>query len=241
MGDILDIISSRKSIRRFNTDPVPDEMIYKVLEAARWAPTGENYQPWRFIVVKDQERRNKIGDLAKTGSGSRMTAWYCLGHMQERFEKIEDPVKRAEVLRFMYSGEVSEFAKVAPVVIAVIGSLQVGSVDVPYDLSAAIENILLEAHALGLGGCWVHGPVASSRDAAKFKKILNIPTEMNAYKVIAYVAIGHALEQRKHPRPKLPLSELVYWEEYGKTSRRKLDLDEIVSWEQFDKEEKGEE
>ena len=234
MGDILDIISSRKSIRRFKTDPVPDEMIDKILEAARWAPTGENYQPWRFVVVRDQETRNKIGALAKVGSGSRMTAWYCLGHMQERFEKIEDPVKRAEVLRFMYSGEVSEFAKVAPVVIAILGSLKVGSVDVPYDLSAAIENMLLEAHSLGLGGCWVHGPVASSRDAVKFKKILNVPTEMNAYKVIAYVAIGWALEQRRHPRPKLPLAELVFWEEFGKTTRPKLPLEELVYYEKFD-------
>ena len=85
-----------------------------------------------------------------------------------------------------------------------------------------------------LGGCWVHGPVASSRDAIKFKKILGIPTEMNAYKVIAYVAIGYALEQRRHPRPKLPLSELVYWEEFGKTTRPKLELEDIVHYEQFD-------
>lgn len=235
MGDILDVISSRKSIRRFKTDPIPEEMIDKVLEAARWAPTGENYQPWRFIVVRDQETRNQIGDLAKTGSGSRMTAWYCLGHMQKRFEAIEDPEKRAKVLEFMYTGEVSAFAKVAPVVIAVLGSLKVGSVDVPYDLSAAVENILLEAHSLGLGGCWVHGPVASSRDAVKFKKILKIPTEMSSYKVIAYVAIGWPLEQRKHPRPKLPLEELVYWEEYGKTTRPKLPLEDLVYWEEFGK------
>ena len=234
MTDILDVIVTRKSIRRFKPDPVPEEMIDKVLEAARWAPTGENYQPWRFIVIRDQETRNRIGDLAKLGSGSRMTAWYCLGHMQERFAKIEDPAKRASVLEFMYSGRVSEFAKVAPVVIAVLGSLKEGSVDVPYDLSAAIENILLEAHSLGLGGCWVHGPVASSRDAVKFKKILNIPTAMSEYKVIAYIAIGWALEQRKHPRPKLPLEELVFWEEFGKTTRPKLPLEELVYYERFD-------
>ncbi len=237
-NDILDVISGRKSIRRYKPDPVPDEMIDRILESARWAPTGENYQPWRFIVVRDQETRNRIGDLAKVGSGSRMTAWYCMGHMQERFAAIEDPEKRACVLRFMYSGEVSEFAKVAPVVIAVLGSLQEGSVDVPYDLSAAVENMLLEAHSLGLGGCWVHGPVASSRDAVKFKQILNIPTEMNAYKVIAYVAIGWALEKRKYPRPKLPLEELVFWEEFGKTTRPKKSLEEIVYYEQYGEKEK---
>jgi len=223
MADILDVITSRKSIRRYKPDPVSDEMIDKILEAARWAPTGENYQPWRFIVIRDQETKDRIGRLAKLGSGSRMTAWHCLGQSQPRFEKIEDPVKRAEVLRFMYSGEVSEFARYAPLVIAVIGTLMEGSVDVPYDLSAAIENMLLEAHSLGLGACWVHGPVASTRDAKKFKEILDIPTGMGEYKVIAYLAFGWPAEKRKHPRPKKPLEDLVYWEKFGRKERPKYD------------------
>jgi nitroreductase len=219
MGDILEVIRTRKSIRRYKPDPIPDGMLDKVLEAGRWAATGENYQPWRLVVIKNPETKNKIGNLARLGSGSRMTAWYCLGEMQRRFEEIQDPVKRAEVLRFMYSGEVSEFAKQAPVVIAVIGTLMEGSIDVPYDLSACIENMLLEAHSLGLGACWVHGPVASTRDAAKFKKILKIPTGMGEYKVIAYVALGWPAEARKHPRPKKPLEDLVYWEEFGRKER----------------------
>jgi nitroreductase len=219
MSDILEVIRTRKSIRRYKPDLISDEILDKILEAARWAPTGENYQPWRLIVIKSPETKKKIGNLAKLGSGSRMTAWYCLGEMQRRFEEIQDPVKRAEVLRFMYSGEVSEFAKQAPVVIAVIGSLMEGSVDVPYDLSACIENILLEAHSLGLGACWVHGPVASTRDAVKFKKILKIPTGMGEYKVIAYIALGWPAEARKHPRPKKPLEEIVYWEEFGRKER----------------------
>ena len=219
MGDIIDVITSRKSIRRYSPDHIPDEMIDKILEAARWAPTGENYQPWRLIVIRDPETRNRIGDLAKLGSGSRMTAWYCMGEMQKRFEGIKDPEKRDRVLKFMYSGEVSEFAKQAPLVIAVIGSLMEGSVDVPYDLSACIENMLLEAHSLGLGACWVHGPVASTRDAKKFKEILGIPTGMGEYKVIAYVAIGWPAEDRKHPRPKKSLEEIVYWESFGNKER----------------------
>lgn len=219
MGDIIDVIKSRKSIRRYKPDPVPDEMIDKVLEAARWAPTGENYQPWRFIVVRNQETKDKIAELAKVGSGSRMTAWYCMGHMQERFENIKDPEVKARVLKFMYSGEVSEFAKNAPVVIAILGTLMEGSVDVPYDLSAAVTQMLLEAHSLGLGGCWVHGPVATTRDAKKFKEILGVPTGMGEYKVIAYMAIGWPAEERKHPRPKNELADMVYWERFGQKER----------------------
>ncbi len=155
----------------------------------------------------------------KLHSRWRVTAWYCLGHMQKRFEQIEDLEKRARVLKFMYSGEVSKFCRQAPVIIAVIGSLKVGSVDVPCDLSAVTENILLEAQSLGLAACWVHGPVATSRDAIKFKRILNIPEAVSEYKVIAYVAVGFPAEQRKHPRPKLELEEMVYWETYGNKER----------------------
>jgi nitroreductase len=219
MSDVLDVISTRKSIRRYRPDPIPDEMIDKILEAARWAPTGENYQPWRFIVVRNPETKNKIARLARVGSGSRMTTWYCLGEMQERFENIKDPVRREEVLRFMYSGEVSEFAKHAPVIIVVIGTLMEGSVDVPYDLSAAIENMLLEAHSLGLGACWVHAPVGTTRDAKKMKEIMKIPTGMGQYKALAYVAFGWPKEERKHPRPKKQMEDLVYWEEFGRKER----------------------
>ena len=148
-----------------------------------------------------------------------MTSWYCLNELQQRFEGIEDPVKRAGVLEFMYSGRVSEFCKQAPVIFAIIGDLQVGSVDVPYDLCAAMENMILQAHAMGLGSCWVYGPVASTRDAIRFKKILGIPLGMGYYKVLSYLAVGFPKEQRKHPRPKLPLKDMVFWEKFGNKER----------------------
>lgn len=70
MGDILDVISSRKSIRRYTEDPIPDEILDKILEAARWAPSGENEQPWKLIVVRDSETRRKIGEIARIGTDS---------------------------------------------------------------------------------------------------------------------------------------------------------------------------
>jgi len=83
-------------------------------------------------VIRDPETKKKIGALAKQGSGSRMTPGSVSGRCRRGLQ-ISGSCEEAEVLRFMYSGEVSEFAKNAPVVIAVIGSLMEGSVDVPYD------------------------------------------------------------------------------------------------------------
>ncbi len=59
----LELVKKRRSIRRFKPDSVPDEYIEKIIEAARWAPSGANSQPWEFVVIKDQETKDKIVDL----------------------------------------------------------------------------------------------------------------------------------------------------------------------------------
>ncbi len=59
---ILDIIKRRRSVRRFDRRKIPDEEMEKILEAARWAPSGANVQPWRFIVVT---RRETLAALAE--------------------------------------------------------------------------------------------------------------------------------------------------------------------------------
>ena len=160
MRDILDVISTRTSIRKYTKEPVSDEMLDKILEAGRWAPTGENHQPWRLIVIRDPETQKKIGDMAKIGSGIFTTTEYCMGRMTQ-FKGIKDKAKRERVEKIMYTGEVSAFLGRAPLLIVVAGTCD--ALDTPYDLSACIENMVLEAHSLGLGACWVHGPVAPVR------------------------------------------------------------------------------
>ena len=216
MGDILDVIITRKSIRKYKADPVPDEMIDKILEAARWAPTGENHQPWRLIVVRDPETIKKIGQMAKVGSGIFATTEYSMGRMRQ-FEGIKDPKERERIERFMFTGEVSAFLGKAPLLIVVCGRCD--ALDTPYDLSACAENMLLEAHSLGLGACWVHGPVATIRGEIRMKQLLDIPPGMEKYKLLAVISFGWPENPRKHPRPKLNLEEIVYWEKFGRKER----------------------
>ena len=61
----LELVKKRRSIRRFKPDPVPDEYIKKIIEAARWAPSGFNLQPWEFVVVKDQKLKDGIIQIFK--------------------------------------------------------------------------------------------------------------------------------------------------------------------------------
>ena len=64
---IYEAMSTLRAVRRLRPDPVPDDVLHRVLEAATWAPTGANTQPWRIIVVKDAERKAQLGDLYQKG------------------------------------------------------------------------------------------------------------------------------------------------------------------------------
>jgi nitroreductase len=56
---LLSLIKKRRSIRKYKPEPVPLETVMKVLEAARWAPSGDNSQPWEFVVVRDKDKKNR--------------------------------------------------------------------------------------------------------------------------------------------------------------------------------------
>ena len=62
---VLDAIRSRRSIRQYSDDPVSDDHVKAILEAGRWAPSGLNNQPWRFVVVRDPEWKNTIAELTR--------------------------------------------------------------------------------------------------------------------------------------------------------------------------------
>lgn len=69
----LQVINDRRSIRNYTDERVSDEDLDLILESARQAPSGENAQPWRFIVVRDEKNKKFLSDLCRRGSGRRFT------------------------------------------------------------------------------------------------------------------------------------------------------------------------
>ena len=205
----LKVIQDRRSIREYAPDPVSDSDIDMILEAARLAPSGENAQPWRFIVVKDAGTRKKLGAIAGGGSGRRFTAEFVTKKMQERFSSLEDEAKRKAAFEKLTSGQVSAFLADAPVDLIIVGKKDVW--DLPFDTSAAIENILLMVTALNLGACWVIAPCIDIRDEERIKELLGIP---EGFKAISILSIGHPTRPHR-PRPRLPLNEIVFSEKFG--------------------------
>ena len=209
MDDLLEIVKTRRSIRRYKRDPVPDELLMKIMEAGRWAPSGDNNQPWRFIVVRDPEIMDKLGKIAKEGSGRRFAAEFFTGRMQERFAKLKDPEKRKKAFVKLTTGDVSAFLAEAPVIIVVCAKLDVW--DVPYDSAMCAQNMMLMAHSLGLSTCCVVAPVSDMRDDVKAMNLLKIP---HGFKIALPIAIGWP-DENPNPRPRIPLEDLIYYDTFG--------------------------
>lgn len=207
----MKVIQDRRSIRNYTAEPVSDQDLDMILEAARQAPSGENAQPWRFIIVKDAETRKRLGTLAGGGSGRRFTAEFVTKKMQERFSSLEDEAKKRAAFEKLTSGQVSAFLADAPVNIVVCGKKDVW--DMPYDTSAAIENMLLMVTALGLGACWVIAPCMDIRDEERVKALLGVP---EGFKAVSIISVGHPTRPHR-PRPRIPIKDLVFLEKWGES------------------------
>jgi len=205
----MKVIQDRRSIREYTEESVSEEALKMIMEAARQAPSGENAQPWRFVIVKDAEARKKLGAIASGGSGRRFTAEFVTKKMQDRFSGLQDEAKKKAAFDKLTSGNVSAFLANAPVSIVVCGKKDVW--DLPFDTSAAIENILLMVTGLGLGACWVIAPCIDVRDEERLKSLLQVP---EGFKVVSIIGVGHPTRPHR-PRPRLPLKDIVFNETWG--------------------------
>ena len=205
--DLFDAIQGRKSIRRFKQTPVPDEDIRKILDAARLAPSANNSQPWSFIVIKDRVLLKKMADAART--------------MIDRMVPFAENEKQAQRLAAYKSNYYTFFEK-APVVIAVLtGAYDAGTDRLlarmgysPEDIkrlrplpglqsvSAAIEHVLLAAHALGYGSCWMTGPLVAQE---AFEELLGFGKERS---IAALLPLG-VPDENPPALSRKPLEEIM--------------------------------
>ena len=152
----LDVIFSRKSVRSYTDEPVTDAQVETMLRAAMAAPTGMNVQPWRFVVVRDQAVKEKL-------AGPR-------GGM----------IAQAPVV-FVVCGETTLMRKP-------FGQPDAEAVETPngnwtQDCSAAAENLLLAAEAMGLGAVWTAAHPYEDR-VAPIREALGLPDNVTPLCVI---------------------------------------------------------
>jgi len=184
--DVFEAIHGRQSIKKVKPDPVPHEMIEKLLSAAVQAPNHHKVRPWRFVVLTGNGRK-KLGDVFAASFSDR--------HPDLPPEALDKP-------RSIPLG--------APVVIAVgvdkPSEPKVLEVENISAVAAACQNLLLAAHALGLAAKWKTGEWA---DDPKVKEFLGFAPDQT---VAAFIYLGYP-EAPAEPRERPGFEDRVTWVE----------------------------
>jgi 5,6-dimethylbenzimidazole synthase len=218
IDELIDLLTKRRSIRRFRSDPIPDGQIEKIIEAARWAPSGANAQPWEFIIVKDQGTKEKI---ARLHNDTYQEEHECMEELRiEEFRHHQVATSSHSLPGF----------KDAPVLVVVCGdrrTLQASTIAARYigteggsgdstylkNMANATFSLLLAATGLGLGCQWLS---VSTYMEQLLKPLLDIPPILQIHTM---VAIGHPAYEPK-PSYRRDLREIVHYEKYDRSRFR---------------------
>jgi nitroreductase len=205
---LLDGMATTRSIRRFRPDPIPDDLLRSVLEAATWAPSGSNTQSWRLLVVRDPEKRRQIGELYKVA--------FDEFYPPERLASETDPSRQRMMAGAVYLAET--MGTEPPVLVFFCrDDPSVNSPTSPSGMRAwtrgssiypAVQNLLLAARASGLGGCLT---TIHLRYEAEVKAILGIPDDFDTY---ALVPLGYPRD-KFGPLRRRPVEEVTYLDSWG--------------------------
>jgi nitroreductase len=208
--ELLELVKSRRTIRALKPDPVPDELVDKVLEVARWAPTGFNMQPMEFLAVKDLELRKAVKKIVEDWIDSD---FYALEAVREDWQGA--PWTAETHGRLM--------CPLAPLYIFVLGdtrrraglpmnarfSKQKGDSIFESSLSNAFFCLWLAAHSLGLGAQPVSA-VKNSKVQGLVKHLLNLPEFIYVYELLV---VGYsAMEGGPSAKLTRRLGEMVHYD-----------------------------
>jgi len=196
--DFWELIQGRRSIRRYLARAVPPEILENLLQAAIWAPSAHNRQPWRFCVVTSAE--------SKLALSQRMGA-------QWRQELSADGADPALVERRV----VISHARITGAAALIIASVSMEEMDHYPDerrneaewtmavqsVALACQNLLLAAHYYELGACWMCAPLFVPE---LVREVLQLP---DAWIPQALITVGYPAEEKTKDR--VPIAERVIW------------------------------
>ena len=189
--DVLQAIRDRRSIRKFQPDPLPRESIEAILDAGRLAPSGKNRQPWRFVVVQGEEREPMYACLQE-GLQKAVQNGIPTGSAENTFRIMRE----APVTVFVFEPESSAPWNEKSVPEQISGIVNIQSV------GAAIENMLLCAQDMGIGSLWICDTFSAYQELCAWLGRDSL--------LAAAVSLGYPAEAPA-ARPRLALAELTEW------------------------------
>ncbi len=237
-NETLWTIKNRRAIRDYDTDKdVPDELIYKVLEAGGYAPSAENQQPWRVIVIRDKKIQEFIGQIAVNRTIELFGRATPREELERRLSYIESKASLERTIDILISGERFEYIKGksetngAPVLLVLaIDQTHVGNSQATlrgtggvYGWSSPrhaviagsmmMQNMALAATALGLGSCVSSVQLDHFDDVGAISKKLGIP--FPHWVPILCLTLGYAKYERTLGPPRQAPVEIAFLNKWG--------------------------
>jgi len=206
MLTVAEAIKVRRSIRSFRSDPVSDETILAMLEAARLAPSGSNRQPWRFIVVTDKEEKRKLRKVCfdQAFIEEAPVVFVCCVDLKA-YDRAAREKRSQEFVDYgvieTLSGYFADPAVRELFLNAPDDDLSVHFMTAMANTYIAVEHMVLTATALGLGSCWV-GAIGS---AEEMNSIFHLPPNIFA---VAVLPVGYPTKVPP-PRPRISLDSIL--------------------------------
>ncbi len=202
--DVYEAIASRRDVRRFRSDPLADDVLERILEAAHQAPSVGFSQPWRFLLIRSETTRRAVRALFDEANAAAREQY--TGERQALYDsfKLEGILEAPLNLCVVCEGASSE---------PTLGAHTMPETGI-LSTCLAVQNLWLAARAEGVGVGWV-----SILDPLALREVLGLPDQAWA---VAYLCLGYPEAFLEKPmletagwRDRLPLDQIVFEERYG--------------------------
>jgi nitroreductase len=202
--NVLEAIEKRRSVRSYRPDPIPEDVLHRLLNAMRLAPSGGNRQAWKFVVVREGAMKRRLAEACTYVRRS--------GEVRPQLWIAEAPVvivacgsEQQAASRYYRDGRpVIAYGDASPEEVKADKADYESCLD--WDLAIALDHLTLAAVEEGLGTCWIGG-----LDERKVKGLLSIPDDWRAPLAMP---VGYPVE-RPEPRSRKPLEEIVCYERFS--------------------------
>lgn len=195
--DLTEAIVNRRTIRKYLDRDVPDDLLVRAFDLARWAPSGGNFQTWKFHVVKNREIIKGVADAVQEKVDT-LTNWPEAEEHRETVERYRENAsffRRAPALIVALTGE---YKSVVDLILSKRGERDPLTKEMIEDRRSAptsiqqmggfVAHLLLILHSMGLGTCWMSGPLIAKK---KIEEILEVGEGWN---LVALVPVGYPAE-----------------------------------------------
>ena len=211
--NLMEAMSTLRAVRRLKPDPIPDEVLDRVLQAAAWAPTGGNAQPWRIVLVKDAAKKQRLGALY-----AEQWAIFAKGY-QANVDGLPEADKAQEQRNLNAGNYLADHFHEAPAIaVFCFNPKMMAITDIKLDrvsvvgggsVYTAVQNLLLAARAEGLG-CVLTTLLCICE--AEVRELLDIP---EPWGTAAAIPLGYPVGKGHGPIRRRSTGSLVFDDAFG--------------------------